>query len=86
MLATTMAGAVQTIAKVELAGPDTVKITLASDVGPGHLTYAQNQTPKSCVGPQRGARGNLRDSDPTPSQHGNFQLYNWAVNFDVEVK
>jgi hypothetical protein len=80
------AGAAQTISKVEVTGPDTVKITLASDVGPGHLTYAQNQAPNTCVGPQRGARGNIRDSDQTPSQHGNFRLYNWAVNFDVEVK
>lgn len=78
------AGNVQPISKVELAGPDTVKITLAGDAGPGHLTYAQNQTPMTCIGTPRGARGNLRDSDNTPSQHG-FPLHNWSVHFDVAV-
>ncbi|MFO0735959.1 MAG: hypothetical protein U0270_08765 [Labilithrix sp.] len=78
------AGNVQAITKVELTGADTVKITLASDAGPGHLTYAQNQTPSTCIGTPSGARGNLRDSDKTPSQHG-FPLYNWSVHFDVEV-
>ena len=44
----------------------------------------QNQTPSTCIGTPSGARGNLRDSDKTPSQHG-FPLYNWSVHFDVEV-
>jgi hypothetical protein len=79
------AGVVQPIANVELTGPDTVKITLAADPGgAGHLTYAQNQTPNTCIGPTRGARGNLRDSDTTPSHLG-FPLYDWAVHFDVAV-
>jgi len=74
------------ITKVEVAGPDTVKITLASvpTADGRHLTYAQNQVALSCIGTPNGARGNLRDSDATPSKHG-YELHNWAVNFDVPV-
>lgn len=78
------AGNVATISKVELTGADTVKITLATDVGPGHLTYGQNQPVGTCIGTPRGSRGNLRDSDSTASQHG-FPLYNWSVAFDQQV-
>jgi hypothetical protein len=49
------------------------------------LTYAQNApAPNACPGPTQGARGNLRDSDATPSQYG-YALQNWAVHFDVVV-
>ena len=78
-------GAPSPISKVELGGPDSVRITLASaPAGAGRLTYAQNQTPRSCIGTPRGARGNLRDSDKTPSKHG-YDLHNWSVHFDVAV-
>ncbi len=72
------------IASVDLAGPDTVKITLASAPtgGERRLRYAMNQEPG--IGTPHGARGNLRDSDDTPSQHG-YDLHNWAVHFDVAV-
>jgi hypothetical protein len=74
------------IAKVELTGADTVKITLESEPTgtERRLQYAMNQDPGSCIGTPDGARGNIRDSDDTPSKHG-YDLHNWAVNFDVDV-
>lgn len=79
------AGAPVPITGVEITGPSRVRVTLASPpASGGHLWYAQNQAPNTCIGPNRGARGNLRDSDATPSQTGN-PLFNWAVNFDVPV-
>ena len=77
------------ITLVELAGPDTVKITLSKAVSSNaHLTYALNQPAGSCIGPGTtfggGARGNLRDSDDAPSQYG-YDLQNWGVQFDLPV-
>ncbi len=79
-------GAAPAISNVAVTGPDTVQITLASaPTGEGkHLMYAQNQVPFTCIGTPDGARGNLRDSDATPSQSG-YDLHNWAVHFDVPV-
>jgi hypothetical protein len=55
------------------------------------LRYAQNQDTNPgtrCIGPgtafRGGARGNLRDSDATPSQYG-YDLWNWGVAFDAAV-
>jgi hypothetical protein len=82
------------IASVALSGTDSVAITLAAaPVGPGvRVKYAQNQeiSGARCTGPQRGARGNLRDSDDTPSQYADgagvkYPLQNWGVNFDLPV-
>lgn len=79
------------ITKVELAGPDTVKITLAAAPTGANkrLRYAMNQTPQTCIGNPSGARGTLRDSDDTkPLISSNTDappLFNWAVNFDVAV-
>ncbi len=73
------------ITNVVLAGQDTVKITLAAaPAANGHLKYAQNQPASSCVGTPTGARGNLRDSDATPSKNG-YALENWGVMFDLAV-
>jgi len=79
-------GAPPNITSVELAGPDAVKITLSSAPtgADKHLMYAQNQVPFTCIGTPNGARGNLRDSDASPSQYG-YELHNWAVHFDVAV-
>ena len=84
-------GVLQSIASVVVTAPDTVTITLAAAPGAGikRLTYAINQpTPNGCIGPgvvaAGGARGNLRDSDATPSLHG-YSLYNWEVPFDMPV-
>jgi hypothetical protein len=74
-------GAPPAITKVALAGPDTVTVTLASaPVGKNQrLRYAYTFT--GCAGSGTIARGNLRDSDDTPSQAG-YDLSNWAVHFD----
>jgi hypothetical protein len=86
-------GALATIASVAVTGPDTVTITLgAAPSGVNmRLRYAQNQdtvSPTRCIGPgtvySGGARGNVRDSDATPSRYG-YDLWNWGVNFDAPV-
>jgi hypothetical protein len=73
------------IAKVEIAGPDTVKITLASawTGATKRLRYAY--TFSGCVNGMTSARGNIRDSDATPSQAG-YDLFNWSVHFDLPVQ
>jgi hypothetical protein len=74
------------IAKVELTGPDTVAVTVANaPAGKPKLRYAFKTIPQSCPGRFAGARGNLRDSDATPSQAG-YPLFNWAVHFEVPVE
>jgi hypothetical protein len=74
------------ITKVELTGPDTVQITVANaPAGGAKLRYAFKTIPHSCPGRFAGARGNLRDSDATPSQ-ASYPLYNWAVHFEVPVQ
>ena len=77
-------GAPPAIASVALAGPDTVKVTLArAPLGANkRLRYAY--TFHGCGGSGTIARGNLRDSDTTPSQAG-YDLSNWAVHFDEPV-
>ncbi len=72
------------ITKVDLAGQDTVKITLSQEPSGAtkRLRYAMNQTPGTCIASPQGARGNVRDSDDTPSRNG-YPLQNWAVQFDV---
>jgi hypothetical protein len=83
-------GALAPIANVTLIGPDTVTITLAGPPSGAakSLRYALNQPIPGCMGPgvltAGGARGNLRDADPTPSPHG-FPLFNWAVPFEITV-
>ncbi len=74
------------ITGVAITGPDTVQITLASAPTGANkrLYYAMNQVKNTCIGTPSGARGNLRDSDDTPSRTGT-PLYNWAVHFDVAV-
>jgi hypothetical protein len=74
-------GATPTITSVAIAGPDTVQITLsAAKAGPNtRLRYAY--TFGGCGGSGTMARGNLRDSDDTPSQNG-YDLSNWSVHFD----
>jgi hypothetical protein len=79
-----------TITGVAVTAPDTVTLTLSNTpTGPGsRLRYAQNQIPGGCIGPGTvypgGARGNLRDSDLTPSQAG-YDLFDWSVAFDVAL-
>lgn len=72
---------------VALAGPDTVTITLAAAPTGNNkrLRYAYSATPQTCPGFENGPRGNLRDSDDTPSHYG-YDLHNWSVHFDEVVK
>lgn len=73
------------IASVAVSSPDTVTITLVSaPTSKVHLRYAFTHTPHTCTGRFVGARGNLRDSDATPSQ-GGYELFNWGVHYDVAV-
>jgi hypothetical protein len=71
---------------VSITAPDTIQITLASTPtgGQKRLRYAQNQQPGTCIGTPLGARGNVRDSDDTPSKNG-YDLHDWGVAFDVSV-
>ena len=74
------------ITSVQVTGPDTVTITLSS-VPTGanpRLRYAYTGVPGNPAGPTTGPRGNLRDSDSTPSLYG-YTLYNWCVHFDKPV-
>jgi hypothetical protein len=59
---------------VQVVAPDTVRVRLdRAPAGPGRLRYAYVP-----------ARGNLRDSDATPSRHS-YALYNWCVHFAIDV-
>ncbi|HSO35228.1 MAG TPA: hypothetical protein VLT33_22020 [Labilithrix sp.] len=79
------AGGGETIASVAITGPDTVVITLsAAPAAPGRLRDAFTGTAGALAGPMTGPRGNLRDSDATPSRSG-YPLYNWCVHFDRAV-
>ncbi len=79
------AGARLTIASVAVSAPDSITITLtAAPSGKVRLRYAYTTTPQTCPGHASGPRGNLRDSDATPSQYGN-ELFNWSIHFDAPV-
>jgi hypothetical protein len=80
------AGARLAVTAVAVVAPDTVTVTLAAPAPAGaRLRYAYTGVPHSCPGRFVGPRGNLRDSDATPSQYG-YELFNWAVHFDVPVE
>jgi hypothetical protein len=80
-------GAPATITQVAVTGPDTVEITL-SKVPTGTAQYVRyaytRQGGSTNPGPTTGVRGNLRDSDATPSLYGN-DLQNWGVTFEELV-
>lgn len=75
------------IKEVELTGPSQVTLTLASE--PTGMTpvvrYAYTGTPGAAAGATTGPRGNLRDSDATPSLY-KYPLYNWAIHFTIAVQ
>jgi hypothetical protein len=75
------------IASITIASSDTVRITLASrPTGQGRrLRYAYTATPRACPGFATGPRGNLRDSDDTPSTYG-YDLANYSVHFDEPIE
>jgi hypothetical protein len=74
------------IVRVATLRPDAIAITLASPPTGGHarLRYAFSAPVGAHGGPRSGARGNLRDSDATPSRSGEA-LYDWCVHFDEPV-
>jgi len=84
-------GAAASIAGVEVISATEVRVRLTGAGANGKLRYAQNAVPNAtCPGPTQGARGNLRDSDTTPSQGKDasgqpYSLYNWSVHFDLDV-
>jgi len=81
------------ITNVAVTAPDTVTITLsAAPTGADKiLRYAyEAQSTAACPGPTNGARGNIRDSDPTLAYHsdaaGNpYELFNWSVAYQLDV-
>lgn len=81
-------GNTASIAAVEVTGADTVRITLnAAPTGANkRLRYAVSTSQVMCAGPSTGMRGNLRDSDATPSQRGDAPLSNWGVGFQLPVQ
>jgi hypothetical protein len=76
------------ISAVRLLDEDTVEITLAAaPVATANkwVRYAFTGNLGAKSGPKTGARGNLRDSDATPSLYQN-PLHNWAVHFSKHVQ
>jgi lysophospholipase L1-like esterase len=74
---------VPTITSVAVTAADTVTIKLSAPPNAnGRIRYAFTGISGAGGGPTSGPRGNLRDSDASPSRHG-YELYNWAVHFDV---
>jgi len=94
-------GATPAITNVVLTGPDTVQVTLSqapSDAATKYLSYAHIRAfGPARGGPTTGTRGNLRDSDTTPTRYPNYPaqgdspptpnlpLYNWGVTFNELV-
>jgi hypothetical protein len=80
-------GSPPSITNVQVTGNTTVQITLsATPTGTNkRVRYAFTGIPGAYGGPTTGPRGNLRDSDATPSAYGNGPLYNWCVHFDKDV-
>ena len=79
-------GAPPTVMEVALVDASTVRVTLAAAPTSGNrrIRYAHTGGVGQPAGPMTGARGNLRDSDATPSRH-DYPLFNWAVHFDEPV-
>ena len=79
-------GAPPAISNVQIVGNTTVMLTLAALPNPPsgatmYVRYAYTGVPGAAAGPTTGARGNLRDSDPYPSQLDGTQLPNWCATF-----
>jgi hypothetical protein len=76
------------ISGVTITGPETLVIALDKvPTGPNpRLRYAFTGTPGSWAGANQpgSARGNIRDSDTTPSLYGS-SLANWLVHFDYAI-
>ena len=77
-----------TINGVSVVSGDTITITLSTTPTGANprLRYAYTGVSGAWAGCNQAgsARGNIRDSDTTPSLYGN-NLYNWLVHFDYPV-
>jgi hypothetical protein len=76
--------ATPTVASVAVTAPDTVVVTLSAPPTGANprLRYAYTGIGGAAAGPTTGPRGNLRDSDATPSR-GSYPLYNWCIHFEA---
>lgn len=80
-------GGSTTISSVSLVSNNTVRIVTTQDIPTGAtLTYAFDNGTVGKSGRLEGARGNLRDSDPTMTTDGQFNLYNWAFAFELSIQ
>ena len=80
-------GGSATISSVSLVGADKVRIVANQDIpSDATITYAFDNGTGGKSGRLQGARGNLRDSDPTMTTDGQFNLYNWAFAFELPIK
>ncbi|MGO2339036.1 MAG: sialate O-acetylesterase [Psychrobacter sp.] len=71
-----------TITDVVKTGDAQVTITLSAPVPTGAiLSYAFDNGTHQKSGREQGARGNIRDSDTTPSAYTSQALHNWCVTF-----
>lgn len=79
------------IERVELVSEDTVELVARGDLpGCARLRYAASGIPRANAGvggpgTEGAPRGNLRDSDPTRSLHGAWDLFNWCAVFDAPI-
>jgi hypothetical protein len=79
-------GAPPWITSVTVSAPDEVTLTLSARPkgGSQRVRYAFTGIPGAPPGPKTGARGNLRDSDSSPSPNGNPH-FSWCIVFDEPV-
>ncbi|MCA8954804.1 MAG: hypothetical protein KDC87_01950 [Planctomycetes bacterium] len=75
------------IRKVSLVDEDTIRIELdaAPTAAAKFVRYAYTGKPGAFSGPKTGVRGNLRDSDDTPSLYAS-PLHNWCVQFSWRIR
>ncbi|MEQ8967048.1 MAG: hypothetical protein RID91_14605 [Azospirillaceae bacterium] len=74
------------IADVAVTGPSQVTVGLSHDPPAGaRLSYAFHNGEDGHSGRRYGARGCLRDSDPTPSATTGAALRNWCVAFEHRI-
>ena len=80
------AGSVKIASVALIAEQNKVRITATDDIPKdATITYAFDNGVGGKSGKAEGARGNLRDSDPTVSSDGKFNLYNWAFAFELPI-
>ena len=82
------------VTNVAVTAPDTVTVTLSAEpTGTDKVlryAYESQTADRRCPGPEKGARGNIRDSDPTLAYHTDaagkpYELFNWSVAYEMPV-